>query len=404
MKKIILLFVLLFLHFFSFGQQSNATDLDSLYKKIDMSIPDIPAFKALGIEKSKILTPSTIRDFGASFSPFYNNGNLSFPQNFAVELAPAHLNNSLNTISNYNADCFKRWLLNSSVSIATNRDSNRTYLSIGYRSSFVHSKHDLKKNYFDLKSLDSLTIVSVLFRNIKLGVQDSLKKQYPEYDGQKDDTKYVAAIKKIHEWLGTNDRLKVKIGKDVDSLERILRHLEPQFNFAFTSDEDIKNELQKQKNDIAKNVIETFEARYWNATRFDYAVAFSAISPDSSAKGAEFYAFDVWATQSFRLNNWGQLLLGINARIPESDSSNWYNFAVTTRFYAGKNKVKGIVELQYQNVKNITMSENLLFSCGAEFKLSSSLWVVAMTGYQSKISGNFNDQIVANLNLKYGIN
>lgn len=67
MKKLVAFILGMFCFFIASAQSS-----DSLEKKflLNFVVPDMPAYKGLGIEKSDLLRPADIKDFAIMLSPF----------------------------------------------------------------------------------------------------------------------------------------------------------------------------------------------------------------------------------------------------------------------------------------------------------------------------------------------
>lgn len=408
-NKRLLLLCTIFVCCLSTRAQKTTDAIDTMMKLADLSVPDIPAFKALGIDNSKILTPSSLKTFAMSLSPFYSNGSVNFPQNFAAELAPAKLYNNLNTLRNYNYNAGIRLLLNSSISIATNRDSlKRTYLSIGYRGTIINRKQDIYTGLLG-RSMSSVDSAKTILRYCQ-NIERLLTNIYPAKllitsNGSRklDSTAYVTYFNKLDSLIKNDPALK---SSGIDSSYTPLKQILLGYNLNPTNltKTEIFDYFETERQSMAKTEISNFQNLYWNATRLDWALAWTAASKDSTAQGATFHAFDVWVTGSFRLGKWGQWLIGINGTAPHSDSGFFYNLNGITRLYAGLNKVKGIFEFQYSFAHTSIDSKSDQFQGGIEVKLSKSLWAVALAGYQSKISGNFYSQLISSLNLKYGFN
>jgi len=139
MKKIHFIFLLVCTPYFV-----NAQEEDSLQKKflLNFVIPDMPAYKGLGIEKSEMLRPSEIKDFAVMLNPFYNNGKGVIPKNFGIEFAPWKIASKNWTLKDYNEKGGMRFLYNSSFSLATVNDSSEysSKIGVGYRFTIFSNK------------------------------------------------------------------------------------------------------------------------------------------------------------------------------------------------------------------------------------------------------------------------
>jgi hypothetical protein len=144
-KYFIFPFVFLLILHNCFSQNTgNIADDPIGNHKLNFATPDLPAFKALGAEPSNLLRPSTPESFSMILSQFYNGDNISFPANFAAEIAPWILAKSNQiTLSEYRDHAL---LYSSRVSMGTSRDSlNRYNFAIGIRFSVI-DKGDLKND------------------------------------------------------------------------------------------------------------------------------------------------------------------------------------------------------------------------------------------------------------------
>src|SRR5688572_21070857 len=140
------------LAFFALAATANAQE-DTLENRfvLDFVIPDMPAFKSLGIENSDLLRPSDVRDFAVMLSPFFQDGKGVIPKNFGLEFAPWKMASKKWTLSEYNNKPGKRFLYHSSFSIGAATDSSRfsSKLAVGYRFAILSDKADLIRIAFD---------------------------------------------------------------------------------------------------------------------------------------------------------------------------------------------------------------------------------------------------------------
>ena len=92
MKKVIYLFLFFVASKGAVSQQDTLTKLVLLKArtavlekvKLDFSVPDVPAFKALGVDPSNILRPSAAKDVALVFNNFSNKQFSTVPKDVAV--------------------------------------------------------------------------------------------------------------------------------------------------------------------------------------------------------------------------------------------------------------------------------------------------------------------------------
>jgi|GEM_PF-4708967 len=115
---------------------------------LDFTVPDMPAFKALGTDPSDILRPSDAKKFAALVSPFYANGKGVIPRNFAFEAAPWKIASKKWTLYDFRTSFFRRFLYRSSFSVGTVSDTTAyaSKLGIGYRVSFLSKRADVYRS------------------------------------------------------------------------------------------------------------------------------------------------------------------------------------------------------------------------------------------------------------------
>ncbi|HVG42591.1 MAG TPA: hypothetical protein VM888_13345, partial [Chitinophagaceae bacterium] len=97
--------------------------------RINMAVPDLPSFKALNVDASKLLRPSDIKQFSFLTSEFLNDENrMVIPKSLAVEIAPAYLIPSI-SLAGYRRSAAIRFLANTRFSLASQRTDRKNDLS-----------------------------------------------------------------------------------------------------------------------------------------------------------------------------------------------------------------------------------------------------------------------------------
>lgn len=336
--------------------------------KLGFAVPDIPAFKALGLDPSNILRPSEVKDLALTLGSFRSEGDFIIPKNLAVEIAPALLINPWYTLKQYQENGLLRAFTKTRFSLGTNDDKKvkTSYLSLGLRTALI-DKADFRNDRSLLK--DSLyplqdTFISNINKKLTLFIQ---KIGGPE--------KYDSSFTKSQQ----------------DSIEN-----------------SIQDEVKKQsKVDFDKSyntLIENFKKRNWNAAKLDFAYSLVLRSPDSLLGNAEVNKQHFWlayATRPGKNNKWGQFLFNISNAFYKANDKLYNEFTGNFRFYAGANKVKGFIECQYQNtdIPNKARFETLYAQIGLEANIFKGIWFHFGTGVLNGLKGNNKSQLLSNLNL-----
>jgi hypothetical protein len=155
---------------------------------------------------------------------------------------------------------------------------------------------------------------------------------------------------------------------------------------------------------VVKQSIETYKRENWNASRMDFAYALLLRSPDTLVSNIKLNKHSFWATLALKpgaRNSWGQLLLGVNQSFVRVDDR-WLNeFTGSLRFYAGTNKFKGLLEVQYErrDEQSITGRSNLFTQLGVEASFFNGMWIQFSTGIFNALEGDNKSALKSNLNL-----
>ncbi len=367
--------------------QTDFTD----YYLLHFSVPDMPAFKALGTEPSNLLRPSDLQKFGAMIAPFYSGGKVSIPQNFAIEAAPWKLMSSDWHIEDYKK---KKALYHTGFSLGMVRDSasNASQISIGGRMTFLPRKSDVI-----LQAIEPLnkagTRLLVALTTLENAYGDTSTKYYATYP---EFSEFIRAInlhperfdrKTLNEWDNLTTALGGASHKIPDSLA------------------NVNGLLGLYKQAIADSIIANAAA--WNAARYDIAGALLAASPDDMVGNVQFSSFHFWGTGAFRLGKRGQCLLGLNFTAPHAEADSFlYSLSVSSRAYVGTKDFRGFTELQYRYQNYDAFDQSLLINLGAEFRLGDKFWIVGSGGvnnyFQEK--GDALSRLVGSLDIRYGFN
>jgi hypothetical protein len=367
MKKnlIITLLLLLSSHNYLLAQSSDSTGLITDDFLLDFTIPDLPAFKALGTEPSDILRPSDVQKFALSLNPFLNDGSAVLPKSFAMEVAPWKLASKNWTLEDYGSSKTKRFLYNTSFSLGTTReDSNSpaTKVAFGIRTSFRSNNADI--------------MTSTQYGNKLFSLNDSINK-----------LKTNAETK----WLAENKLAPSRITED---------SVRKAFEDAFFKDK--KKLLTKLKNKI----LAEYKEKEWNASRVDFAIALVGASSDSLAKNTKFDSFNFWMTSSIKSGKSGQFLIGGHVKVLsdvdiEGNKNEDIMYTLNARYYLGTKEFRGFAEFQ---LKDEDANTSGLYNMGAEFRATNKFWIVFNAGIEDIYGDGNKSRFKASVNLKYSFN
>lgn len=390
----------------------QAQQEDTLEKRflLNFVIPDMPAYKSLGIEKSDLLRPSDVKEFALMLSPFYNNGKASIPKNFGLEFSPWKMASRKWTLKDYNDKAGKRLLYNSSFSIAAANDSTKysSKISLGYRVAILSDKADIiriaysKSSDFSQKADDARTLKSHLeiywvtkFVNPSPNAVDR-----PTYiDSHQDE---------FYKWLAS-------INTKDKTMDDLLKTYVYEARRIFGDDfifEDFKTmKFDQIERKLLNKLILEYKTKNWNAPRADLAIAFVAESKDSLFTNTRFSSFNIWATGALKVGKRGQWLIGGNLKIPNSNidsvQTSPLNFTLGSRLLIGNSNFRFFGEAQWKKINYGEIQSSILLNIGAELRISDKFWVVASSGIdnlKNKEKDKWFNQLVANIDLRYGFN
>lgn len=152
MKKTFMILMAVLLLGRSYAQDSALTlkraDSTVLGKAVlDFAVPDIPAFKALGIDASNILRPSSAKELGVAFSNLAKGDVSVIPRNVAIEVAPILFIKPWYTLEQYRTKAGLRILNATRISLGTNEDAETgvNSVAIGLRTT-LFDKGDFRSD------------------------------------------------------------------------------------------------------------------------------------------------------------------------------------------------------------------------------------------------------------------
>ncbi|HWA56447.1 MAG TPA: hypothetical protein VG692_04285 [Gemmatimonadales bacterium] len=313
--------------------------------KVNFAIPDAPAFELLQVDQSTILRPQTARELGVAVASFVDDqGDITLPRAFAVEFSPGLLvaQQGLSAATASRA----RFLYHLRLSAAALRDSagdGTARVALGLRFT-VADEADLRP---DRAFPDSLRVTGI--------------------------TEKILAIYRA---------ARLRVGP--------------------TQPIELTKEEEQQIAGLNQEIRDRWAERYWNAGITDVALAARLAPADSAGGGTRFDAWSLWGTVARGIGRWGQFLIGVRAGLERDRGVSDYvtSGSIASRFYAGRNRLKGYAELQGTMVENA--KADVLVNSGLEFALVDWLWADVSAGLESP-GGSSPSRLVTHVKLKTGV-
>ena len=339
--------------------------------KLGFAIPDIPAFKALGLDPSNILRPSEAKQLALTVGSFRNEGNFIIPKNLALEVTPVLFIKPWYTLKQYQENSLLRTFTKTRFSLGTNEDNKtRTnFLSFGLRTTLVDNA-DFRNHISFMK--DSLYPLQDSFT---LNINKKLKQFILKVGG----------FEKYDSMFSKSQR---------DSIDNVLG-------------EEVKRETKIDFDKSYNKLVENFRKNNWNAAKIDFAYSLVLQSPDSLLENTNVNKHCFWlvyATRPGKNNKWGQFLFNLSNVLYSSNNEMYNDYTGNIRFYVGANKVKGFIECQYQNIDSSAIKnklETLYGQVGIEINIFKGVWLHFGTGVLNGLNGNNKSQLMSNLNLYF---
>ena len=407
MKKITSCLITVFLIFTHSLSSQNESRKDSTENfLLNFSVPDVPAFKALGTEASDISRPSDIQKFAVMLTPFYSEGKAVIPQNFAMEIAPWKLASKNWTLEKYNSKC-NSILYNSGFSIGSIRDNttNTSRLAVGYRFNITSSKGDILKNTYHLSKVSAnMQELDQLIIELQNAWAIDVKKKGPA-----EVAKYATThLDEFLKYISAEGSKEIQNNTMKLPYEKLMAFLKIKKIDVKKLVKDSVSYIKTRNADIDAQFA-AFKKNGWNAGRTDIAIAWVASSSDTLLENAQFSSIHAWATQAFPIHKGGQLLLGVNAKMPRTEfvdsTDRKVDAAISMRYYVGTSEVRGFLETQYKYQNISKFNQTLLISFGAEFRVSKKFWVIASGGVNNYLGETKPfSKLVSSINVRYTFN
>ncbi|MEO8147940.1 MAG: hypothetical protein ABI723_09905 [Bacteroidia bacterium] len=363
MKKPILIFICSCLLFHL--AKAQVVD-DSLLSttRLNIAVPEIPAFKALGIEPSNILRPSDIKSIALMISDFHGDAGFMIPKSFAAEVAPVMLASPAVSMNEYRNNRWFRFIYKTRVSLGTTNDDENSqvrYMSGGLRFAII-DKGDFKMDTVFLKE------------NI--------------YEALDDSAKLLENTKR--EYMRRYNKGPMDVDRNSSEYKAVL--------------DSIYKKEKIRSVALIDGAIKNYKKLNWNAQRLEVAYAVTGASPDSLISGLAVSRHNVWlvfAQPLGKKNHWGQLLLGVNFSTEKVNYKFYNTFDIPLRIYAGTNRVKAFAELEYRNSTLTGYEQSMLINFGGEINIIDGIWINFSGGIDNAFIGEGKAQFVSNLKFNF---
>ncbi|HEX7069416.1 MAG TPA: hypothetical protein VF190_01370 [Rhodothermales bacterium] len=287
--------------------------------RLDLAIPDAPAFLILEREGGEVLRPTSARAVATALSGFFGeDGGFVVPEELGVEVSPGLLIGGPNlSVAEYRQH---PWLYRLRVSLASSRGTGGevpTAVSLGIRVTTV-DRADLRTS---TTYEQEATALAEAINDLYVAERQRLGPTVPLED--------IAALPHVQE--GTHA------------------------------------------------LVETFRERWserrWNARIDELALAFRATAADSLVRNLRADRIAAWYTSAHPLGTWGQFIGAISAEAGKILLEDEYSLqgSLGSRFYAGSNAYRAYLEAQ------VSLREDddvrWLVNGGAEVRLTDDLWI-----------------------------
>ncbi|HEX8394929.1 MAG TPA: hypothetical protein VF665_21465 [Longimicrobium sp.] len=370
--------------------------------RVDIAVPEAPAFLLTGGDASGLLRPSTVRDFSAAFGDFTDkDGRFTLPSSFAVEIAPSLLFFGRNlTVAQYAglpadidnplprapgtpagaplvyhrappANLFHRAWSTLRVSLATHRADGQdqpTKIALGLRTSPINDADPRLNTEYRRQIRSLLAARNELNTIIALRrcpapatgggplIVPGLDTPAPVRDPKADSVAAAAAARLAECLTNSPDKLPAEL-----------------------------TDLAARRNTAHAAIVEArkaFAERNWNQQTLEFAGAFSMAARDSTGRSPRPAEYAAWGTYTHPLREWAQFMVGgrfRSARDTATDErgSEWL---VGSRLFMGRNTAKALLEVQLPFSSDLDARPYA--GLGAEVRILPELWATFSTGLE----------------------
>lgn len=343
---------------------------------MDLSVPDSPAFKILGLTPNKVDRPSSPREFAAAIiNGLDTNGN--FQSGLALDSSPYLLLNSKNiTLDEYQTDYLTRFLSRSQFSFATAKGASDSDKSLKMATGLKLTLWDEGDPRNDKK------------------LMACLKKAVGQAELSMDETLEDLNVKK--------GNIDLKLKKETDeakkaALEVKKKNIELEIN---KLNDERFSELNKKIALPVKECRENkeFVSNLWNKSSWSIGIAPTFITKTGNTQDYGYSGLGAWTSVSYGIKDYAQLIAQIQYRnkeqipVPNSQGSFFEqdNLSFGSRLRFGTPNFNGNVEGLYifNNYKSGKKDDDVFrYSAGIEFKVTTNFWLSMNIGSET---GNSN--------------
>lgn len=294
--------------------------------RTNFAIPDAPAFELLAVEPGTILRPQTPRELVLALTKFQGSeGGFAVPRAIAIEFSPGLLiGGGTMTQERYRRERLLRAMRLSLAALRAESGEGPSRLAIGVRLSLddqagAGTDRDFPAGLRVQPALDSVHAITVQAR------QRTIRST-----GLRPDQVEVAPL---------------------DEGER------------------------KTVEALARRIARIWADRYWNAGRWDLALAARVRTADSLGHDPRVDAVSAWSTLARPVRLWGQVLLGgrLGAARDSLAAPLRGEGSLSARFYAGTNRAKAFLEGQGSWRRDEV--PDWFLNSGCEFALAEWFWL-----------------------------
>jgi hypothetical protein len=325
--------------FHAYSQDENWVKQKTGTARLNVAVPDAPAFKILDESPSAVMRPADVQEVALAVAGFARTGGV-LPRAFSAEFSPGMLvgGRSL-TLEQYRSSPF--WY-RTRISAAAQRiddGSGRRQASLGVRITLIDNADPRMDDGF----LRKLSGLAQSINRVARGVQETR----PTGTGQLSEP-------------------------SVDQLEQQL--------------DDLRAE---QKDSL------------WNASVMELGAAMRFVSSDSLLQNVHADKYSGWFGASFPVSRSGQFIFGVSGTLQRrvSGSLDSSSFSISGRFYFGSNKLKFFAEAEV-GYSGDNASQRLI-NAGGEFNAASSFWLEFSGGLEKR--GENKSSIATSFNIRWSL-
>ncbi len=387
--------------------------------RLDLAVPDAPAFKLLETNPTTIMRPSSMREAAILIKDFALSGGV-IPKGFAAELSPYSLIKGESVSLKEYRDL--RGLYQTRVSVGTEQLSDGSNnLAAGLRISLSDAS-DLRSNDSLIdkmtRALDAMVRAAAEFK--KGGLQKKLGAIYFDRLGasEKADLEYridslcQAGVGDIDRRFQPGSEAYRRFREGIK--EKFLDSLGWQFYRSGKSlpgpPVDIDSlivapgspvyEIKRGADMLIRDARENAITNNWNAPVLDAGFAMLATSADSLYKSLRSMKYGIWLIWAHPLfGNAGQFLLGVKGlwRRDAADAFKSFEGSYAGRVYLGTNNYKGFLEIDIASSPDKKPAYNA--SLGGELHIANGIWADASVGIRKQLDAAA--EIKSSLNLRF---